>query len=530
MNQRSKLNPVIIITLFIVLFQLCFGKDDLTIKINNLLASENPKEQGKFLSEILKKKPAWDTLYTFLKNTEFPVSDTTGIIRMENLCLDGKKRPFCLYLPVNYKPYQKSPLIVILHGGVNRPEIVENPEEYVKEFPFTRYADKYGYVLLFPFGQTGATWWDSVGVTNILDQIRITKRKFNIDDNRVYMTGFSDGASASFFFAMSYPNDFAAFIPLNGHPGVGSIDFNIQNYFVNLYNRPLHVVNTDLDQLYPDKDIRPMMELAQKAEANLIYRIYTGIGHDFDYAPQEIPLILKFIETHPRNLHPSVIKWETAYPKLGQCMWLSIDKINPTGQADWHQDHNMELVDDRVMFGFVNDDNYSGPGVKIGKIVGDSSLCKVLEMKEGDIILKLDQQAVDSINEVRAYKEDKKCGDSVEITMLRDSSEIVLKGKFPGPFHFNLFKRDLPSARAEASFCGNRFYIKGSQLGAFSIYIHPEMVQLDQNVVIYVNKEKVFDDKVQPSSEFILRDFMKNRDREMMYVNKVTIDLTKKAK
>lgn len=527
MQKKIKLSHCLTLLALVFSFQLALGADDLALKVKNLLASNNPKEQGKSLTEITKNKPAWDTLVMLLRNIKFEAPETTGVIRMENLCRDGVKRPFCLYIPANYNSNQKAPLIVDLHGGVSRPEIIDSPEVYVKESSFLKYADEYGYVLLFPFGQAGAVWWDSVGSANILDQIRITKSKFNIDDNRVYMTGFSDGASGSFFFAMCCPTDFAAFIPYNGHPGVGSIDGGIQTYFVNLFNRPLWVINTDLDQLYPDKDMRPMMELAQKAGANLTYRIYTGIGHDFAYGAKELPVSMEFIETHPRTLHPSVIKWETAYPKLGRCMWLSIDSIMPKGHADWYQDQNMELVDDKVMFGFVADDKYQGPGVKIGKIVGDSSLCAVLGVKDGDILLKLGNKSVDSLSDVFAYKANKKCGDSAAMTIRREGKELEFKGKFPGPTRYNLFRRDLPSARAEAVFCGNRFDIKGSQLGAFSIYLHPDMVQLDQNVVIYVDGKKVFDDKVKPSPEFILRNFLKNRDRELLYVNQVAINLTK---
>ena len=298
MSNKIKLNRGRILLLLVIICQLLFGAFDLAEKVKNLLASDTPKEQEKILAEIIKKKPAWDSLVLLLKNIEFETQETTGIIRMENLCLDGIKRPYCLYIPSKYEPTKPMPLIIDLHGGVNRPTIVDSPEVYVKESPFTGYAEAQGYILLFPFGQAGATWWDSVGVKNILDQVRIAKRNYNINDNRVYMTGFSDGASASFFFAMTHPDDFAAFIPLNGHPGVGSIDFGIQNYFVNLFNRPLHVVNTDLDQLYQDKEIRPMMELAQKAGANILYRIYTGIGHDFAYESKEMPLIMRFIETN----------------------------------------------------------------------------------------------------------------------------------------------------------------------------------------------------------------------------------------
>lgn len=498
---------------------------DLCSQLNQLLDAEKIEEQERTLETILKEQPSPDSLVALLRRIEFDEPKKRGIVKSENLCLDGVRRPFCWYIPKSYDPSKKTPLLVYLHGGVNRPEIIEDLEEYVEQSSFIKLADERGYIMLFPFGQEGATWWDSVGVSNVLSQIRMTKRTFNTDDNRVYMTGFSDGASGSFFFAMCHPTDFATFLPLNGHPGVGSIDGGMQTYFVNLFNRPLWVVNTDLDQLYPDTKIRPMMELAQRAGADILYRIYTGIGHSFEYAEKEIPLMAKFMETHPRAVNQPLVKWETAYPSLGRCGCFSIDAIEADGHAEWYEDHNMELVDDRVMFGFIPDDEYEGPGVRIVKVVGDSSLCAILGIKKGDVIVKLEESRVDSIQDVLTYKEKKKRGDATELTVLRDGEELEFEGRFPEPKTYDLFRRELPSARAEASFCGNTFSVKGSQLDGFTIYVHPDMVQSDQNLVIDVNGKTVFDGKVEADSRFILRNFLDNRDRELIYINRVTIRL-----
>lgn len=498
---------------------------DLGTQLNQLLSAEEREGQEKRLKSILDGKPPVDTLIALLKSIEFEKPRKKGILRSENLCVDGVRRPFCWYVPESYDPSKKTPLLIYLHGGVGSPDLTEDPEGDVRKSPFLKLANEKGYLLLFPFGQEGATWWDSVGVSNVLSQLRSTKRKFNLDDNRVYMTGFSDGASGSFFFAMCHPTDFAAFLPLNGHPGVGSIDGGIQTYFVNLANRPLWVVNTDLDQLYPDKAIRPMMELAQRAGANILYRVYTGIGHSFDYAEKEMPVMARLMDTRPRVVNAPFIRWETAYPSLGRCGWLSIDRVKSDGHADWYEDHNMELVDDRVMFGFIADDKHEGRGVRIARVVGDSSLCALLDMNEGDVIIGLEDMKVDSLEDVNAYKEGKSRGDSTKITILREGKRMTLKGRFPEASTYDLFRRELPSARAEASFCGNRFTVKGSQLGAISVYIHPDMVQLDQNVVIDANRETVFDGEVRADPEFVLRNFLENRDRELIYVNKVSIEL-----
>jgi poly(3-hydroxybutyrate) depolymerase len=530
--------------LIFIIIPFLLKADNLAEKLDKLISTFDTVEQEELLNQILNEKPSAETLIAFLENVEFKKLKKKGLIVKNNLCVDGVARPYCLYVPSNYDPRERTPLLVCLHGGVSRKELIEDFDERIKDSPFVKMADREGYILIFPLGHFGATWWDSVGIRNVLQQIRLTKKDFNIDDNRVYMTGFSDGGSGSFLFAMCYPSDFAGFLPLNGHPGVGSEAGEIQTYFINLFNCPIYVVNTDEDELYPaEKEIRPIMELAHTAEADIFYRIYTGIGHDFDYADEEMPRMVKFMETHTRRLSPR-IKWESAYPGLDG-RWLAIDSITEQGHADWYEDHNMELLDDRVMFGFYPDDNYKienldslerrvlfdffsdekyeGPGVKIDKTVGDSTLCAIVGMKEDDIIIKLDDIPINDHDDLYNYKKGKKCGDHAEITVLRKNEILKFEGRFPGPTKYDLFRRGKPSGRIEGYFSANKFSFKTSQVGAFSIFIHPDMVQLDQNVVIEVNGKKVFNEKVKASSEFILRNFLKNRDRELLYVNKVRV-------
>lgn len=512
------------IIFFLFVLSVTAKTEDLNTLIAQLVETNEQEKQETIISKILEEDPNADALITLIKNITFPKQDNKGIVASQNLCIDGKKRPFYWYIPKKYNSIKKTPLLVYLHGGVSRPEIIEKPKEYIENSPFLPLAETRGYIILFPLGQGGATWWDSVGVSNILSQVRKTKKIFNIDDNRVYMTGFSDGGSGSFFFAMCQPTDFAAFLPLNGHPGVGSIDGGIQTYFSNLYNRPLSVINTDKDGLYPDKKMRPMMKLAMAAGADLLYRIYTGVGHEFTYAKNEIPIMLKFMESHPRIQNPPIIKWETAAKRWSRCMWLSLDEVEKGEIADWHKDYNMELIDNRVLFGFIPEDSYEGEGVKIGKVV-DSTFCALSGAEEGDIIIEAEGDSVVNMQVLSDYKSSKKRGDPAEITVLRDNEKHKIKGHFPPPKKYMLFRRENPSARAEVTFYGNEFHVRASQLGAFSIYIHPEMVQLYQNVKIYVNGEKVFDDLVKPDIEFLLKNFIKNRDRQLLYVNKIPIKL-----
>jgi len=146
-------------------------------------------------------------------------------------------------------------------------------------------------------------------------------------------------------------------------------------------------------------------------------------------------------------------------------------------------------------------------------------------MKSGDIIVVLNETKMNEMKDMVTFKNTIKRGDDISFTVKRGEETLVLKGKLPGISKDNLFNRDKQSAMVKVSFIANNFYLDSSMLKEFRILLHPEMIQLDQNIKIYNNNELIFDELVKPDLELMLKNYLQNRDSDKLYINSIQISL-----
>ncbi|MBD3169458.1 MAG: PDZ domain-containing protein [candidate division Zixibacteria bacterium] len=492
--------------------------------LDELVKTGSVARRNKLIEKIADDAPGWQAVSNALRTIKFPDMPKWQIVEYTRTCIDLEDRPYIVYVPQSYDPAKPTPMFVYLHGGVSSDEIYGPREEYVRNNRFTRMCEEHGWIGLFPFGQAGATWWDDVGIENILGQIREVKTRYNVDDDRIYMSGFSDGGSASFLFAMILPTDFAAFIPLNGHMGVGSLDGDLPTYAPNFFNTPVYTVTTFNDGLYPSKKMRETIEMARNAGADMLYRELAGV-HRFDYGDSEIPLIADFLERHPRDPFPPRIVWETGHKKYGRCRWFEITDIALEEPAKWHADHNTTLISDRITIGFISDENYQGDGVKVDNVLNNLSLAMRMDLRKDDIIIKANDVDIHTLDDLGKFKSTINRGDEVKIVVKRGNDRVALEGRLDEPKQYLIFKRTVPSAMARVSYMANQVELEASRVKSFKVYIHPAMFNMDENITIIVEGKTVFNKKLEPDIEYMLKDYIKNRDRKFIPVAEVKIDL-----
>jgi phospholipase/carboxylesterase len=126
----------------------------------------------------------------------------------------GSDRDGLVYIPRSYNPATPAPLLLMFHGAGNTSLSV------AYTFPL---ADELGVVILAPDSRDEATW-DGVlrnwgpDVEFIGEAFQQTLSQVNVNRQRVGVGGFSDGASYSLGFGISYGDQFTAVISMS--PGV----------------------------------------------------------------------------------------------------------------------------------------------------------------------------------------------------------------------------------------------------------------------------------------------------------------------
>lgn len=137
----------------------------------------------------------------------------------DEIMVDSISRSYTLYIPEKSKD-KRLPLLIALHGGGG------TGVNMIKLTDFNDYADEYGFAIVYPDGIekhwndrrevnrkyiNGKEIDDVKFLTNLIDTLIF---KYNIDSNRVFVTGISNGGAMSFYLALHIPNKLSGVAPV----------------------------------------------------------------------------------------------------------------------------------------------------------------------------------------------------------------------------------------------------------------------------------------------------------------------------
>jgi predicted esterase len=299
-------------------------------------------EAGKIVSSGVGFDEAWKRLksgrhYIFEKKGQFSLRWKSTVGPYFNNIVD---------VPATYDPSRQWPLRIQLHGGVGRPS-----PNAVRPGPRNSQPQESGgdpllqnriagepQIYAHPSGWADAQWWDVEQVDNILRLVDTLKRRYNIDESRIYLTGISDGGTGVYYLALKSPTTWASYLPLNGsltvlrNPANGADGELFGN---NLIDAPFYVVNGEQDPLYPVSQVEPHIAWFRQLGVQVVFRPQAGAVHNTAWWPTERAAYEQFVHAHPRVAHPAALTWETErVDAFNRNRWLVIDELRPGGSQD----------------------------------------------------------------------------------------------------------------------------------------------------------------------------------------------------
>jgi dienelactone hydrolase len=423
--------------------------------LNKLMRDQQQLEGSSIRKRLKLKNVNAVKAYSFIKKFDNYPDVQTSFLSLSLKINDTLQTPYLVCLPKNYNRHKKYALLVSLHGGVLNtsgfPEYMDSTDIGEWSRYYTKYAERNNVIMVYPNGDREFNWMSpDRGFFMVPTIIKYVKAIINIDDNRVFVTGHSNGATGSFSYLMKQPSPFAAFYGFNTRPKVATGG----TYIRNILNRSYFNISTDQDYYFPPEANDSLTILMKKIGADYQDHRYNGFPHwfpAFDESAAAHELLFKDLVSRKRNPFKPTLYWECDDVKYGRCDWLQITSLNNSAEhAGWQKNLNFD------------------------------------------------------IKKWKSY-------DAKDSLITRDT---LLKA----------FKYDNFAGALRAYYRDNVFEIHTSAVKSLSIYISPEMINMNKKVTVMIDGKLKFNGMVAYNKKILLEEFSNSIDRKAIWVNK--IDLT----
>jgi hypothetical protein len=428
---------------------------------------------------------------------------------------------YAVTVPDGYDPARRYPARIQLHGGVMMRQSNVPPSS---AGGIGTLAGDEPCFYIVPFAWDASPWWRDDQLRNLRAILDAVRRTYNIDENRVFLSGVSDGGTGALYVAMRDTTAYAAFLPLNGFWGVlANRDLQVDGplYPGNLRNKPLFIVNGERDPLYPTAIVDGAVAHYRRIGVALDYLPQAGAGHNTRWWPSVKDRFEQFTRDHPRNPLPDVLTWETAdATAFNRAHWLVIDALGSTRGDAALDDPNLVTPPSRPDFGARS------VGNRINRVVAGSNAEKI-GLRAGDGLVRVNDQPARIRIGVEELFEGMQPGSPLTLLVARDNAPIELTGVYEPATITDpaapLFDRDRPSGRVDLTRSGNRIDAKTRGVRAFTLLLSPDRFDFSREITVVVNGRVRHRAKVAKSLDTLQKWAAVDNDRTMLFAAELRI-------
>ncbi len=202
--------------------------------------------------------------------------------------------------------------------------------------------------MLYP--QAADLWWKPEAATHFVALLQEVLQDFNVDHDRVYIAGFSNGGSGSVDYARLWPQRFAAVVSMMG---AGVCMSEISDTLANVANLPVLLIHGDKDPLIDPACSQATYDALGKLSPRFPPELHMlkGRGHEITLDGDD-GLTLPFIANKVRNPWPTRITArfaDTTYPRQYWVELVAKKGGLATIDAQIKADNTIELSTKNVM-------------------------------------------------------------------------------------------------------------------------------------------------------------------------------------
>jgi predicted esterase len=180
-----------------------------------------PARDGAFVRRSLESARA--SADRLAAGDEDPFRGVTGMLVKAYRSWDDTLQPYALYVPAGYDAGRPWPLVVALHGAysdhrhnLRRVFGLENragetdAEASRNELPLPDVPA----LVLSPYGRGEFMGYDGLGEEDVMHALADVRRAYNVDPDRITLTGLSMGGGGTWSIGLRHPELFAALAPV----------------------------------------------------------------------------------------------------------------------------------------------------------------------------------------------------------------------------------------------------------------------------------------------------------------------------
>ena len=214
------------------------------------------------------------------------------------ITVEGEPYRYQVYVPADYTPSKMWPVIVSLHGNGRQGSdgMLQTGTDFAIRIRENRAP--LPAIVVFPQAKAGTRWFYLLMQQLVMAELDHTIAEFRVDTTRIYLHGYSMGATGSYRLAYKWPERFAAVVVVAGRvePGVHytseEIDIDratnpvvatpdpFSAFAARLRKTPLWIFHGDADAQVPVTQSRRLFAALKSIGAPVRYTELPGADHD----------------------------------------------------------------------------------------------------------------------------------------------------------------------------------------------------------------------------------------------------------